>query len=82
MNVERVNVTGMTCEGCIGAVTHALSAVTGVSAVNVSLETGMATVQFDERVATAGQLVEALASAGYGVVQVREGQVASPTLRA
>ncbi len=70
--MERVNVSGMTCEGCVGAVTHALSAVAGVSAVNVSFETGEATVQFDERLATTGQLVEALAGAGYGVVQVGE----------
>ena len=67
MRMERVNVAGMTCEGCIGAVTHALGAVAGVSAVNVSFETGEATVQFDERRTTTRELVLALKGAGYDV---------------
>ena len=70
MRTERVNVTGMTCEGCIGAVTHALGAVAGVSAVNVSFETGEATVQFDERRTSTGDLVLALKDAGYDVLAV------------
>jgi len=70
MRMERVNVSGMTCEGCVGAVTHALGAVAGVSAVNVSFETGEATVQFDERRTTTGELVLALKGAGYDVLAV------------
>lgn len=73
MRMERVNVAGMTCEGCVGAVTHALGAVAGVSAVNVSFETGEATVQFDERRTTTDQLVLALKGAGYDVRTVPAG---------
>lgn len=70
MQMDRMNVSGMTSQGCIGAVTNALGAVAGVSAVNVSFETGEATVQFDERLTSTARLVEALAGAGFGVVQV------------
>jgi copper chaperone CopZ len=70
MNVERVNVSGMTCPGCITAVTHALETVGGVSAVNVSFETGEATVQYDERLTSMEALRDALRDAGYGVVAV------------
>jgi copper chaperone CopZ len=70
MHVERVTVSGMTCSGCITAVTHALETVGGVSAVNVSFETGEATVQYDERLTSMEALRDALRGAGYGVVAV------------
>ncbi|MBK7660932.1 MAG: heavy-metal-associated domain-containing protein [Betaproteobacteria bacterium] len=82
MRMERVNVSGMTCEGCVGAVTHALGAVAGVSAVNVSFETGEATVQFDERRTSTRELVLALSGAGYDVRPVPAGNAqpaVSPT---
>lgn len=68
MHVGRVNVSGMTGPGCITAVTHALETVRGVSAVNVSFETGEATVQYDERLTSMEALRDALRGAGYGVV--------------
>lgn len=67
MQTEILNVTGMTCGGCTGSVTNALKGVDGVGDVKVSLSTGEATVQYDERRASPDQLKSAVTQAGYGV---------------
>lgn len=68
MKTEILNVTGMHCGGCTGKVTRALKAVAGVTEAKVSLTAGEAAVQYDERVASPGQLRTAVEAAGYGVV--------------
>jgi len=67
MQTDILNVTGMHCGGCTNTVTRALKAVGGVSDVMVSLPDGEATVQYDERLASPGQLKSAVEAAGYGV---------------
>ena len=67
MQTELLKVTGMSCGGCTGKVTRVLKAVPGVGDVAVSLSTGEATVQYDERVTSIGQLKSAVKGAGYDV---------------
>jgi len=67
MQTELLKVTGMTCGGCTSKVTHALKAIPGVSDVKVSLSSGEATVQYDERLTSPEQLKSAVTGAGYGV---------------
>ena len=67
MQTERLKVTGMTCGGCTSTVTHALKKMPGVSDVEVSLSTGEARVQYDERLTSPDQLKSAVTGAGYGV---------------
>ena len=67
MQTQHMKVTGMTCGGCISNVTHALKAIDGVGDVNVSLSSGEATVQYDERLTSADKLKSAVTGAGYGV---------------
>ena len=67
MQTERLNVTGMTCGGCISKVSQSLKAVAGVNDVDVSLATGEVNVQFDDRLATLEQLKSAVQRAGYGI---------------
>lgn len=67
MQTELLKITGMTCGGCTNTVTQALKAVDGVNEVEVSLSSGEATVQFDERLTTPDQLKSAVIVAGYGV---------------
>lgn len=67
MQTEVLKVTGMTCGGCVKSVTRALSAIRGVEDAQVSLSTGEATVQYDERQASPAQLQAAVMGAGYGV---------------
>lgn len=61
---KTLNVTGMMCQHCVMHVTKALEGVAGVSAVDVSLEAGTATVEAGEGV-TDEALVAAVADAGY-----------------
>ena len=74
MQTELLNVTGMTCGACTGSVTNALKAVVGVGDVNVSLATGEATVQYNERLTSSAQLTLAVTAAGFGVDATNAGQ--------
>ena len=47
MQTETMNVTGMTCGGCVSKVTQALTALPGVAHVDVSLPGNSASVDFD-----------------------------------
>ncbi len=58
-----LSIEGMTCAGCVNAVTRALSRVPGVTAVAVDLETGRARVEGD---VSPQLLVAAVARAGFG----------------
>ena len=63
--ITRVRVEGMTCQHCIRAVFTALAGVDGITRADVSL--GAVEVEHDGRV-TIAQLREAIAVAGYTVV--------------
>ncbi len=67
MQTELLKVTGMTCGGCTSNVTQALKAINGVGDVSVSLSTGEAAVQYDERLTSPDKLKSAVKDAGYGV---------------
>lgn len=67
MQTELLKVSGMTCGGCVGTVTRALKAIAGVGDVSVSLATGEATVQYDEKLTPPEKLKAAVKGAGYGV---------------
>ncbi|MEO6138580.1 MAG: heavy-metal-associated domain-containing protein [Luteimonas sp.] len=66
MQTETFNVTGMTCGGCISKVTKALTAVSGVGRVDVSLP-DKASVDFDEKMTSRERLQSAVKDAGYGI---------------
>jgi copper chaperone CopZ len=59
----KLEVTGMSCGHCVGAVRQALAAIPGVKVDNVSI--GSASVSFDETKTKVGDLVDAVADAGY-----------------
>ena len=61
-----VTVSGMTCGSCKRHVEHALAAVPGVSAAEVDLAGGTATVTFDPAAAPPERLLEAVREEGYG----------------
>jgi len=60
---QRLIVTGMTCSGCVDAVTRVLSRVPGVADVRVALATGQAEI---DGTAPADALIAAVRKAGYG----------------
>jgi len=60
-----LNVTGMTCQGCVTSITKSLAEVDGVSDVVVSLEDGTAKVAYDVDKVKPEVLTAAVVKAGY-----------------
>lgn len=68
MSTEILNVKGMTCGGCVSAVTKALKATQGVKDVTVDLGQGKVSVDFDQSMASSADLRNAIGRAGFEVV--------------
>lgn len=68
MAAEIVKVSGMMCGNCQQHVQDILTAVKGVSSVNVSLENGEAQLEIDQSMFDKGNLQEAFKDTSYSVV--------------
>ena len=62
---QRFRLGGMSCAACSAHVEKSVSAVPGVSAVQVNLLAGSMTVEYDEAVCDAGKIIAAVVSGGY-----------------
>lgn len=60
---QHLAITGMTCEGCVNAVTRVLARVPGAADVHVTLEPGRAEIA---GAASHTDLLAAVRKAGYG----------------
>ena len=58
-------VGGMSCGGCAGSVTRAVSQLPGVRKVDVSLTDKAATVEYDSATVDAAAIVAAIEGAGF-----------------
>ncbi len=67
MDNASFKVEGMTCGGCVASVKRVLEALPGVSNVDVTLDPGRATVDYDPSRVTAEALRDAVQNAGYDV---------------
>lgn len=67
METVTLKVKGMTCMGCTASVKRVLQGIDGVKAVDVSLEPGQATLQYDSAVTTPDRFKAAVEEAGYEV---------------
>jgi copper chaperone len=65
MKVEKLNIEGMSCGHCTGRVKESLTKLSGVSSVDVDLES--ATVNFDEIMINKTELETAITDLGYKV---------------
>jgi P-type Cu+ transporter len=61
-----IPVSGMHCAGCSSTVQRRLETTPGVSAANVNLMTGSATVEYDPLSTTPERLVDVIRESGYG----------------
>jgi P-type Cu+ transporter len=61
-----IPVQGMTCAACSARIQRVLERTPGVSAANVNLMTGSATVSYDPSSVTPDRLVDAIRDTGYG----------------
>ena len=68
MTSKVINVAGMSCDHCKAAVTKAVSALEGVSSVEVNLENNTAAVEFDESTLLLDAIKQAIEAQGYDVV--------------
>ncbi|HLX29545.1 MAG TPA: cation transporter [Casimicrobiaceae bacterium] len=68
MQSARIDIRGMTCEGCVASVTRVLSALPGVRDVKVALDPGSAMVSFDPSRTGVEAMKKAIEDAGYDVV--------------
>ena len=60
-----IKIKGMGCQNCVKAVTEELSALDGVSKVNVSLENACAEVEYDESKVTTDKMIAAITELEY-----------------
>lgn len=74
MEHTTLNITGMSCGHCVGAVTTALTALDGVTVERVTV--GSATVAYDPARTSPDQLAAAVEDAGYEVRPVQIGRAA------
>ncbi|MFD0853623.1 heavy-metal-associated domain-containing protein [Actinomadura adrarensis] len=64
MSTATYDVTGMTCQHCVNSVKEEVGRITGVSAVDVDLESGRVTVTSESPLDDA-QVRDAVEEAGY-----------------
>lgn len=68
MAEQILNVTGMTCDHCVRAVTEELRSIPGVGAVHIDLVPGgVSQVAVDATAVSREQLAAAIVEAGYDV---------------
>ncbi|RCS57075.1 heavy-metal-associated domain-containing protein [Parvibium lacunae] len=68
MTKTKLLIEGMTCGGCVTAVTRVLSALPGVAAVQVMLDTHSADVEYDPEQVTVADFQRVVEDAGFEVV--------------
>ena len=69
METKIFSIKGMGCSGCVDTVQTALEALEGVENVQVDLESASATLSGSSQSINDKQVIEAVHSAGYEVVQ-------------
>ncbi|MGB7183523.1 MAG: heavy-metal-associated domain-containing protein [Burkholderiaceae bacterium] len=77
MKTDQLSITGLHCNGCIESLTRALRTVRGVKDAKVSLASGTASIEFDEKLASTQELTAAVQRAGYGVAEPGEAQTSA-----
>lgn len=63
---QQIEITGMSCEGCVKNVEKALKEIDGVQNVKASLHPPRAVIEAEKSINTA-QLTQALAKVGYSI---------------
>jgi len=66
MATQQLQLTGMSCAACAGAVERSIRGVPGVEACTVNFAAEQATVNFDERTTSVARIQQAVSDAGYG----------------
>lgn len=67
MNTLILNVTGMSCIGCVNSVKNLVSALPGIVRIDVDLASGRVEVEHDPALSPAANIRSAIEDGGYGV---------------
>jgi len=67
MQMSILNISGMTCMGCVGSIENVLKEITGVSGADVSLENKQVKIQYDPEKTNINQFKEAIVGAGFEI---------------
>lgn len=67
METLTMNITGMTCNGCVTSVKKALERTDGVTAAEVTLEPGRASIHYDPAFTSPAALRMAVEDAGFEI---------------
>jgi copper chaperone len=67
-----MKVKGMSCNGCVNKVTHALTTINGVLSVEVKLNQASVTVRYNEKITMPLHFKASIQAAGYEVDPVQE----------
>jgi copper chaperone len=62
-----LNISGMTCMGCVSSIEKVLAEISGVSDSDISLEKQQAKIQYDPEKTDINQLKEAIVGAGFEI---------------
>ena len=68
MDKIALNVSGMTCGGCVKSIQNALNGRDGVENATANLEAGTVAIEFNPAVIQQSALEKAIADAGFDVV--------------
>lgn len=69
MDTLNLKIEGMSCGGCTASVSRAVSALAGVTGVDVTLQPGGASVSYDPAVVSADTIINTIEEAGYDVIR-------------
>ncbi|TMW93039.1 hypothetical protein EJD97_012272 [Solanum chilense] len=78
--VCRIRIKGMTCTSCSATVESALRLIPGVQKAQVALATEEAEIQYDPRILTHNQLLEAIEDTGFEAILISTGEDRSKIL--
>lgn len=65
-----LQVTGMTCQGCVRSIETKLAAIPGIEYAHVNLGAGRVTVEFDDDRAKVTQMIGSLQQIGFEATQL------------
>lgn len=67
MNTLILNVTGMSCMGCVNSVKNLVSALPGIANIEIDLASGRVEVKHDPAQTNAASIRAAIEDGGYGI---------------
>jgi len=67
MNTLTLNVTGMSCMGCVNSVKNLVGALPGIAGIEIDLASGKVEIQHDPAQSDAAAIRTAIEDGGYGI---------------